>query len=62
MHPQTPAMGIAQAGLIRAKNSLSMLLQVSAGASIGAILWFIFGFSVVFGTQEFRGVISNPVQ
>ena len=27
---QTPAMGIAQAGMIRRKNSLSMMMQVPA--------------------------------
>ena len=29
---QTPAMGIAQAGMIRRKNSLSMLMQTLSGS------------------------------
>ena len=36
---QTPAMGIAQAGMIRRKNSLSMLMQTLSGL-FGSILWF----------------------
>lgn len=46
---QTPAAGIAQAGMIRRKNSLSMLAQTLAGVAVGVVLWFTFGFSVTFG-------------
>jgi len=34
---QTPAMGVAQAGMIRRKNSLSMLLQTMSGMMIGTV-------------------------
>ena len=34
---QTPAMGLAQAGLIRRKNSLSMLMQVLFGMVLGSL-------------------------
>jgi Amt family ammonium transporter len=37
---QTPAIGIAQAGLIRRKNSLSMLMQTMTGLVIGSLLWY----------------------
>jgi len=46
---QTPAMGLAQAGLIRRKNALSMLMQTLTGFIIGSMLWFLGGFSLVFG-------------
>ena len=54
---QTPAMGIAQAGMIRRKNSLSMLMQTLSGLVFGSILWFTFGFSLTFGhsTNGFIG-------
>lgn len=45
---QTPAMGLAQAGMIRRKNSLSILMQTVTGMIIGSILWFLFGYSFVF--------------
>ena len=34
---QTPAMGIAQAGMIRRKNALSMLMQTLSGLVFGSI-------------------------
>ena len=37
---QTPAMGIAQAGMIRRKNCLSIVMQTITGLVIGSILWF----------------------
>merc|ERR1719461_2380855 len=46
---QTPAIGLTQAGIIRRKNALSMLMQTLTGAVIGSILWFTVGFSLVFG-------------
>jgi Amt family ammonium transporter len=71
---QTPAIGITQAGLIRRKNSLSMLMQTMTGLVIGSILWydalmnttrisgsllrFFFGFSLAFGPSV-AGVIGN---
>ena len=55
---QTPAMGIAQSGMIRRKNSLSMLMQTLTGLVIGSIMWFSFGFSLTFGTS-YNGIIGN---
>ena len=55
---QTPAAGIAQAGMIRRKNSLSILMQVLTGLVIGSIMWFCFGFSITFG-PTCLGLIGN---
>ena len=49
---QTPALGLVQAGMIRRKNSLAMLLQTMAGMAIGSILWFVFGFALTFGKDH----------
>ena len=46
---QTPAMGIAQAGMIRRKNCLSIIMQTITGLVIGSILWFSVGFTLTFG-------------
>jgi len=54
---QTPAVGITQAGMIRRKNTLSMLMQCFTGMIFGAILWFIFGFSFVFAPTQ--GIIGG---
>ena len=45
----THATGLAQAGLIRRKNALSMLMQTMSGFVYGSILWFFGGFSLTFG-------------
>ena len=55
---QTPALGLAQAGIIRRKNALSMLMQTLTGFVIGSLLWFICGFSLSFG-PSFHGFIGN---
>jgi len=48
---QIPATGFAQAGLIRRKNALSMIMHSITGMVIGSLLWFILGFSLTFGTS-----------
>merc|ERR1712078_885597 len=45
---QTPALGLAQAGIIRRKNALSMLMQTLTGFTLGSLLWFFVGFSLTF--------------
>eukprot|EP01094_Clydonella_sp_ATCC50884_P027977 TRINITY_DN8270_c0_g1_i1.p1 TRINITY_DN8270_c0_g1~~TRINITY_DN8270_c0_g1_i1.p1 ORF type:complete len:463 (-),score=129.86 TRINITY_DN8270_c0_g1_i1:103-1347(-) len=51
-------MGIAQAGMIRRKNSLSMLLQTMSGMMIGSVMWFIIGFALTFG-DDVGGFIGD---
>jgi ammonium transporter, Amt family len=56
---QTPAMGMAQAGMIRRKNALSMLMQVLFGMVIGSLLWATVGFSLSFGPSiNYKNIIS----
>ena len=55
---QTPALGLAQAGMIRRKNSLSMLMQTLTGLSVGSVLWFAVGYSLVFGQSQY-GLIGG---
>lgn len=56
---QTPAMGIAQAGMIRRKNSLSMMMQCTSGMAIGSLLWYVIGYSLTFG-PDVGGIIGDP--
>ena len=56
---QTPGIGFLQAGLIRRKNAISILLQVFCGTSIGSVLWWICGFSMAFG-PSMGGFIGDP--
>src|ERR1051326_982594 len=53
----TPALGFFEAGLIRSKNSLSILMQTFSGLAILSTLWFIIGFTLTFApsTNGFIG-------
>ncbi len=44
-----PGLALFYGGLVRAKNMLSVLMQVLAGFSVIALLWVAYGYSVAFG-------------
>jgi len=54
----TPSLGFFEAGLLRSKNSLSVIMQTFTGLGILSALWFILGFSLVYGTTQ-SGVIGG---
>jgi Amt family ammonium transporter len=52
----TPALGFFEAGLIRSKNSLSILMQTFSGLAILSTLWFVIGFTLTFSAgSPFNG-------
>jgi Amt family ammonium transporter len=54
----TPALGFFEAGLLRSKNSLSVIMQTFSGLAVLSALWFIMGFTMVYGTTQF-GIIGG---
>jgi Amt family ammonium transporter len=48
----TPALGFFEAGLIRSKNSLSVIMQTFSGLAILSTLWFVIGFTLVFAPSQ----------
>jgi Amt family ammonium transporter len=54
----TPALGFFEAGLIRSKNSLSVIMQTFSGLAILSVLWFIIGFTLVYA-PSFGGIIGK---
>jgi Amt family ammonium transporter len=48
----TPALGFFEAGLIRSKNALSILMQTFSGLAILSTLWFVMGFTLVFAPSQ----------
>lgn len=54
----TPALGFFEAGLIRSKNALSVLVQTFSGIAILSVLWFIVGFTLVFAPSQ-GGIIGG---
>ena len=54
-----PALGLFEAGLLRAKSTTSILTQVFAGAVLLCFIWQLIGFSLVFG-DSWHGIIGSP--
>ena len=44
-----PGLGLFYSGLVRAKNVLSVLLQIGAVAAVASLLWIVVGYTVAFG-------------
>lgn len=57
----TPALGFFEAGMLRLKNSLSVIMQTFTGLALLSTLWFIVGFTLTFGpdVSGFIGNLSN---
>jgi len=53
-----PALGFFQAGLLRRKNTVSILMQVFSGLVILSVLWFVIGYSLTFSSDQ-SGFIGN---
>ncbi|UJQ93559.1 ammonium transporter [Mariluticola halotolerans] len=47
-----PGLALFYGGLVRAKNMLSVLMQVFAGFAMMALLWVIYGYSLAFAGPE----------
>jgi len=56
-----PSLSIFEAGMLRAKNALSIFMQVFTGLAILSVMWFLFGYSLSFGTTR-GGVIGFQVE
>ena len=46
-----PGLALFYGGLVRAKNMLSVLMQVFATFALMSILWALFGYTLAFGTD-----------
>jgi ammonium transporter, Amt family len=53
-----PALGFFEAGLIRSKNALSILMQTFSGLAILSVLWFVIGFTLVYA-PSYGGIIGG---
>jgi len=56
-----PALALFEAGLLRAKNTLSIITQIIGGLVTLGFLWDIIGYSLVYG-DSLGGIIGNPWQ
>ncbi|KYQ99652.1 ammonium transporter [Tieghemostelium lacteum] len=53
-----PALAFFEAGLLRSKNTLSIITQVISGIVVLTVMWQAFGFSLTFGPTQ-HGIIGN---
>jgi len=53
-----PGLALFYGGLVRAKNFLSVMLQVGAVAGLASLLWIVVGYTLTFG-DSVGGVIGN---
>ena len=53
-----PGLAFFESGLLRRRSALSVVTQVFVGISVLNLLWFLFGFSLVFG-GSYGGVIGD---
>ncbi len=53
-----PGLGLFYGGLVRAKNFLSVLLQIGAVAALASLVWIVVGYTFAFGDVT-NGVLGN---
>ncbi|GAM27761.1 hypothetical protein SAMD00019534_109370, partial [Acytostelium subglobosum LB1] len=53
-----PALAFFEAGLLRSKNTLSIITQIISGIVVLTVMWQAFGFSLTFGPDQ-AGIIGN---
>ncbi|MFD2164289.1 ammonium transporter [Paradesertivirga mongoliensis] len=55
----TPGLAFFYGGMVNKKNVISTMLQSFICLAIVTVIWFVFGFSLAFGTS-LGGIIGNP--
>ncbi len=56
----TPGLAYFYGGMVKKKNVISTMLQSFISMAVVAVLWVVFGFSLVFG-DSLGGIIGNPM-
>ena len=54
-----PGLGLFYGGLVRAKNFLSVFVQVGAIAAIASVLWVVVGYTLAFGDSSMGGWLGG---
>lgn len=55
----TPGLAFFYGGMVKKKNVISTMLQSFICMCLVAVIWVVFGFSLVFG-ESWHGIIGNP--
>ncbi|HSG55758.1 MAG TPA: ammonium transporter [Paracoccaceae bacterium] len=54
-----PGLGLFYGGLVRAKNFLSVFIQVGAIAAVASVLWVVVGYTLAFGDDSLGGWLGG---
>jgi Amt family ammonium transporter len=54
-----PALAFFEAGLLRSKNTLSLITQIIGGFITLTVMWDLFGYSLTFSTEDW-GFVGSP--
>ncbi|MCL6251898.1 ammonium transporter [Altererythrobacter sp. KTW20L] len=54
-----PGLGLFYGGLVRAKNFLSVFIQVGAIAAVASVLWVVVGYTLAFGDTSMNGWLGG---
>jgi ammonium transporter, Amt family len=54
-----PGLAFFEAGLLRAKNTTSVVIQIFSGAALMPVLWILFGYSLTLGSNTRGGFIGD---
>jgi len=58
-----PGLGFFEAGLLRSKNTISIIIQIFSGATVVSSMWVILGYSLTFGPDaDGRGFIGSGLR
>jgi len=55
----TPGLAFFYGGMVKKKNVISTMLQSFISMTVMAVVWVVFGFSLVFG-ESLGGIVGNP--
>ena len=53
-----PALALFQAGLLRSKNTLSIITQIIGGFITLTVMWDVFGYSLTFSAREYVAITT----
>src|SRR5690606_1503657 len=56
----TPGLAFFYGGMVKKKNVISTMFQSFICMAVVAVIWVVFGFSLVFG-ESIGGIIGNPM-
>ena len=58
----TPGLALFYGGMTRTKSILNMMMMSFSAMGVVGLIYVLYGYSMSFGSDNIRGIISNPFQ